>query len=203
MVKRKKGAIVNIGSGAAIVIPSDPLYAVYAATKAYVDQFSRCLYVEYKNSGIDVQCQQLNKNHLLTPLFNYPSNLYPYKTIHNLNPIGLHRIKVLIFLVLGAWRLNLLILINSGTAGAVPMDASTSGTPSIQYHNIPDQPIIPIPVSPSFNRQTRHCFGDETPGEFPLSANPSIVLHVLTGCNLGPQDLAKLEASYHLLIYIR
>ncbi|MBA0644378.1 hypothetical protein Goklo_028548, partial [Gossypium klotzschianum] len=55
--KRKKGAIVNIGSGAAIVIPSDPLYAVYAATKAYIDQFSRCLYVEYKNSGIDVQCQ--------------------------------------------------------------------------------------------------------------------------------------------------
>ncbi|KAL0450736.1 UNVERIFIED_CONTAM: Very-long-chain 3-oxoacyl-CoA reductase 1 [Sesamum latifolium] len=57
MVKRTKGAIVNIGSGAAIVIPSDPLYSVYAATKAYVDQFSRCLYVEYKKSGIDVQCQ--------------------------------------------------------------------------------------------------------------------------------------------------
>ncbi|KAJ6911446.1 hypothetical protein NC652_021916 [Populus alba x Populus x berolinensis] len=59
MLKKKKGAIVNIGSGAAIVIPSDPLYAVYAATKAYIDQFSRCLYVEYKNSGIDVQCQVL------------------------------------------------------------------------------------------------------------------------------------------------
>lgn len=57
MLKRKKGAIVNIGSGAAIVIPSDPLYAVYAATKAYIDQFSRSLYVEYKKSGIDVQCQ--------------------------------------------------------------------------------------------------------------------------------------------------
>ncbi|XP_030960792.1 very-long-chain 3-oxoacyl-CoA reductase 1-like [Quercus robur] len=57
MLKRKRGAIVNIGSGAAIVIPSDPLYAVYAATKAYIDQFSRCLYVEYKKSGIDVQCQ--------------------------------------------------------------------------------------------------------------------------------------------------
>ncbi|KAK6922326.1 Short-chain dehydrogenase/reductase SDR [Dillenia turbinata] len=57
MLKRKKGAIVNIGSGAAIVIPSDPLYAVYAATKAYIDQFSRCLYVEYRKSGIDVQCQ--------------------------------------------------------------------------------------------------------------------------------------------------
>ncbi|MED6180915.1 hypothetical protein PIB30_014470 [Stylosanthes scabra] len=25
-----------------------------------------------------------------------------------------------------------------------------------------------------------HCFGDASPGEFPLSANPSIVLHVLT-----------------------
>lgn len=57
MVQRKRGAIVNIGSGAARVIPSDPLYAVYAATKAYIDQFSRSLYVEYKKSGIDVQCQ--------------------------------------------------------------------------------------------------------------------------------------------------
>ncbi|KAJ8758830.1 hypothetical protein K2173_002609 [Erythroxylum novogranatense] len=57
MLQRKKGAIVNIGSGAAIVIPSDPLYAVYAATKAYIDQFSRSLYVEYKKNGIDVQCQ--------------------------------------------------------------------------------------------------------------------------------------------------
>ncbi|KAK6930906.1 Short-chain dehydrogenase/reductase SDR, partial [Dillenia turbinata] len=54
MLKRKKGAIVNIGSGVAIVIPSDPLYAVYAATKAYIDLFSRCLYLEYKKSGIDV-----------------------------------------------------------------------------------------------------------------------------------------------------
>ncbi|KAK9108349.1 hypothetical protein Syun_024360 [Stephania yunnanensis] len=57
MVKRKRGAIVNIGSGAATVIPSDPLYAVYAGTKAYINQFSRSLYVEYKKSGIDVQCQ--------------------------------------------------------------------------------------------------------------------------------------------------
>ncbi|PIN17796.1 17 beta-hydroxysteroid dehydrogenase type 3, HSD17B3 [Handroanthus impetiginosus] len=57
MVARKRGAIVNIGSGSATVIPSDPLYSVYSATKAYIDQFSRCLYVEYKKSGIDVQCQ--------------------------------------------------------------------------------------------------------------------------------------------------
>eukprot|EP00897_Mesotaenium_endlicherianum_P007206 jgi/Mesen1/6513/ME000332S05517 len=57
MLKRKKGAIVNIGSGAATVLPSDPLYAVYAGTKAYVDQFSRTLFVEYRDRGIDVQCQ--------------------------------------------------------------------------------------------------------------------------------------------------
>lgn len=34
MLRRKRGAIVNIGSGAAIVVPSHPLFAVYAATKA-------------------------------------------------------------------------------------------------------------------------------------------------------------------------
>ncbi|CAN1137334.1 Very-long-chain 3-oxoacyl-CoA reductase-like protein At1g24470 [Linum perenne] len=57
MLKRKKGAIVNVGSGAAIVVPSHPLYTIYAATKAYIDQLSRSLHVEYKHKGIDVQCQ--------------------------------------------------------------------------------------------------------------------------------------------------
>ncbi|XP_058094147.1 very-long-chain 3-oxoacyl-CoA reductase 1-like [Magnolia sinica] len=57
MLQRKKGAIVNIGSAASVVIPSHPLYAIYAATKGFVDQFSRSIYVEYKKSGIDVQCQ--------------------------------------------------------------------------------------------------------------------------------------------------
>ncbi|KAI3744774.1 hypothetical protein L1987_57865 [Smallanthus sonchifolius] len=57
MIERKRGAIVNIGSGAAIVVPSHPLYAIYAATKAYIDQLSRSLYVEYKSFGIDIQCQ--------------------------------------------------------------------------------------------------------------------------------------------------
>lgn len=86
---------------------------------------------------------------------------------------------------------------------AVPMDATAGGTPTIQYHNIPDQPITAIVTSPvpAFQRQQRHCFGDSIPGEFPLSANPSIVLHVLTACNLDPQDLAKLEASV-LIVYI-
>nr|CAB3487431.1 unnamed protein product [Digitaria exilis] len=57
MVERGRGAIMNMGSGASAIMPSDPLYTVYVATKAYVDQFSRCLYVEYKSKGIDVQCQ--------------------------------------------------------------------------------------------------------------------------------------------------
>ncbi|WCJ38637.1 Very-long-chain 3-oxoacyl-CoA reductase 1 [Euphorbia peplus] len=57
MIERKRGAIVNVGSGAAIVVPSHPLFTVYAATKAYIDQLSRSLYVEYKSYGIDVQCQ--------------------------------------------------------------------------------------------------------------------------------------------------
>ena len=57
MVQRKSGAIVNVGSGAATVLPSDPLYAVYAGAKGYVDQFSRTLYSEYRRDGIDVQLQ--------------------------------------------------------------------------------------------------------------------------------------------------
>ncbi|XP_071707268.1 very-long-chain 3-oxoacyl-CoA reductase-like protein At1g24470 [Rutidosis leptorrhynchoides] len=58
MIERKRGgAIVSIGSGAAIVVPSHPLYAIYAASKAYIDQLSRSLHVEYKHIGIDVQCQ--------------------------------------------------------------------------------------------------------------------------------------------------
>ena len=34
MKARKRGAIVNIGSGSATFLPSYPLYAVYGATKA-------------------------------------------------------------------------------------------------------------------------------------------------------------------------
>ncbi|KAE9610338.1 putative regulator of chromosome condensation 1/beta-lactamase-inhibitor protein II [Lupinus albus] len=78
------------------------------------------------------------------------------------------------------------------------MDTSTSGTPTIQYHNIPDQPITTIVVAtplPTFQPRQRLCYRDSRPGEFPLSASPSIVLHVLTACNLDPQDLAKLEAT--------
>ncbi|KAL6909674.1 hypothetical protein ACP4OV_001333 [Aristida adscensionis] len=57
MVSHRRGAVVNIRSGSTEAIPSFPLYSVYAATKRYVAQFSRSLYVEYRSKGIDVQCQ--------------------------------------------------------------------------------------------------------------------------------------------------
>ncbi|EEE52045.1 hypothetical protein OsJ_33774 [Oryza sativa Japonica Group] len=57
MAAKGRGAVVNVGSGSSVVVPAFPLYAVYAATKAYVDQLSRSLHVEYKHHGVDVQCQ--------------------------------------------------------------------------------------------------------------------------------------------------
>ncbi|KAF3502441.1 hypothetical protein F2Q69_00041988, partial [Brassica cretica] len=64
----------------------------------------------------------------------------------------------------------------------------------LQYHNLPDQPVASPPLT-TFQRQKRQRFGDSTPGEFPLAASPSIVLHVLTECRLDPRDLANLEAT--------
>jgi hypothetical protein len=63
---------------------------------------------------------------------------------------------------------------------------------SLPFHLIVDETLAL--VSP-FQRAQRHCFGNSAPGEFPLAANPSIVLHVLTSFNLDAEDLAHLEAS--------
>ncbi|XP_047937568.1 ultraviolet-B receptor UVR8-like [Salvia hispanica] len=76
------------------------------------------------------------------------------------------------------------------------MDTTASGASSVQYHNVTEQAIVPLAPPPvAHQRQQRHCFGNAIPGEFPLSANPSIVLHFLSACNLDPQDLAKLEVT--------
>lgn len=56
MKARKRGLIMCIGS-AASEIPSDPLYAAYAATKASPEAFCRALKVECAPFGVDVQCQ--------------------------------------------------------------------------------------------------------------------------------------------------
>ncbi|CDJ58405.1 3-ketoacyl-CoA reductase, putative [Eimeria maxima] len=42
MKKRRKGLVVCVGSGAS-VLPSDPLYAAYAATKGAAEAFCRSL----------------------------------------------------------------------------------------------------------------------------------------------------------------
>lgn len=57
MLKKKKGAIVNIGSGAGSLVPSYPLNTIYASTKAYdfplsfrftlLNGFTKKLAVEY------------------------------------------------------------------------------------------------------------------------------------------------------------
>ncbi|XP_031550188.1 inactive hydroxysteroid dehydrogenase-like protein 1, partial [Actinia tenebrosa] len=53
MVKRKRGAIINMSSSAAQ--QPTPQMTVYAATKAFVDHFSRALAYEYSSDGITVQ----------------------------------------------------------------------------------------------------------------------------------------------------
>ncbi|XP_010415359.1 PREDICTED: E3 ubiquitin-protein ligase HERC2 isoform X1 [Camelina sativa] len=80
------------------------------------------------------------------------------------------------------------------------MDTTTSSGSSpatLQLHSIiPENPITAMELPfPSFLRLKRHCLGSSVPGEFFLASVPSIVLHVLTTCDLGPRDLAKLEAT--------
>lgn len=57
MLARGRGAVVNVGSASGSLYTGSPLYAVYSATKAYVDMFSRSLHLEYKSKGVSVQCQ--------------------------------------------------------------------------------------------------------------------------------------------------
>ena len=53
MVVKRKGAVINLSSIAALM--PCPLVSLYAATKAFVVQFSRDLQIEYQNQGITIQ----------------------------------------------------------------------------------------------------------------------------------------------------
>ena len=53
MVARGKGAIINMSS---FLAHSGPLLSVYAASKAFVMQWSKDLQLEYKHHGITVMC---------------------------------------------------------------------------------------------------------------------------------------------------
>eukprot|EP00210_Caulerpa_lentillifera_P003692 g3525.t1 len=57
MIDRKKGVIINIGSGVGSLLPCSPLLAVYAGTKSFVEQFTKSCYLEYKDQGIVFQDQ--------------------------------------------------------------------------------------------------------------------------------------------------
>ncbi|XP_039156211.1 very-long-chain 3-oxoacyl-CoA reductase 1-like [Eucalyptus grandis] len=57
MLKRKRGAILNMGSGSAMDISSFPLLTLYASTKAFLATFSKSISLEYEGQGIDIQCQ--------------------------------------------------------------------------------------------------------------------------------------------------
>eukprot|EP00960_Hanusia_phi_P032320 749798-Hanusia_phi.AAC.8 len=53
MQSRKKGAIVNIGSFEGNI--NAPFYAVYGASKAFVESFSKSMNVELRGTGVCVQ----------------------------------------------------------------------------------------------------------------------------------------------------
>nr|XP_051196584.1 very-long-chain 3-oxoacyl-CoA reductase 1-like [Lolium perenne] len=57
MMRRRRGAVINVGSGSSAMLPAFPFYAVYAASKAYIDKFSQSLSTEYKQYEVDLQCQ--------------------------------------------------------------------------------------------------------------------------------------------------
>lgn len=52
MFSRRRGVILNISSGAGIA--PMPLMTVYAATKNYIDTFSRALRIECRGTGVQI-----------------------------------------------------------------------------------------------------------------------------------------------------
>jgi len=55
MIERKRGAIINISSASGSL--GEPMYAVYSATKGFVNNFSKALHYEYRSQGVFVQSQ--------------------------------------------------------------------------------------------------------------------------------------------------
>jgi len=76
MVEQRKGAVINLSSFAALT--PCPLLSLYAATKAFVVQFSRDLQIEYQSQGITIQALTphfvvSNMSKISSPSFFVPS----------------------------------------------------------------------------------------------------------------------------------
>ncbi|XP_027553970.1 inactive hydroxysteroid dehydrogenase-like protein 1 [Neopelma chrysocephalum] len=69
MVKKKKGAIVNISSS--LCCRPTPLITIYGASKTYLDYFSRAIHYEYASKGIFVQ--SLTPNTIATNMVAFNS----------------------------------------------------------------------------------------------------------------------------------
>ena len=56
MKLRKRGLVVNVGSGSPRVPTGSPLYSTYGGTKSFVEYFSKSLDVELGGTGVRCQC---------------------------------------------------------------------------------------------------------------------------------------------------
>lgn len=67
MLQRKKGAVVMMSSASAR--PPSPLLSVYAATKGFIENFTKGMAIEYASKGVHFQCQ--------SPLFVATNIVFP------------------------------------------------------------------------------------------------------------------------------
>ncbi|MCL2321961.1 MAG: SDR family NAD(P)-dependent oxidoreductase [Oscillospiraceae bacterium] len=61
MMKRNSGTIINVSSSSAF--SAAPKHTVYAGTKAYIKQFTECLYLDLMNTNIQIQALVPNLTH--------------------------------------------------------------------------------------------------------------------------------------------
>ncbi|CAL5011280.1 unnamed protein product [Urochloa decumbens] len=78
-----------------------------------------------------------------------------------------------------------------------PMDtADSKASVVIKLHqNVTETSFNSSPLNPAKDHSQRKCNANEITEQIPLAANPSILLHVLSSYEMGPNDLAALEGT--------
>ncbi|CAL5007391.1 unnamed protein product [Urochloa decumbens] len=78
-----------------------------------------------------------------------------------------------------------------------PMDtADSKASVVIKLHqNVTETSVNSSPLNPAKDHSQRKCNANEIAEQIPLAANPSILLHVLSSYEMGPNDLAALEGT--------